>query len=156
MNFMIPVHQAKRYLDKLVEQACFSGKFFALSRGQKLRAVLIGVQEFSQILKVLEKHDPAWLDTLAIMANPELQSLLEQDNQDLKTGRGIAFDETLLKQPDEPQQSEGSLQGLSPPLSLEETFGSVTPIHRPEDFAALRTTAIEEHVEHVIEEMKTK
>lgn len=39
------------------------------------------------------------------------------------------------------------IKNLSQPMSLEEAFGSVTPIQRPEDFKQLRDVAIEEHVE---------
>jgi prevent-host-death family protein len=43
---------------------------------------------------------------------------------------------------------------LPPVMSLEEAFGSVTPLHQPEDFATLRQVAIEEHVQKVVENMK--
>lgn len=46
-----------------------------------------------------------------------------------------------------------SPEPLPPVMSLEEAFGSVTPINRPEDFAALREAAIEDHVQQVIEKM---
>ena len=39
-------------------------------------------------------------------------------------------------------------------LTLEEAFGSVTPLNQPEDFAALRDAAIEEHVQQVVAKMK--
>ncbi len=39
-------------------------------------------------------------------------------------------------------------------MTLEDTFSSVTPRDRPEDFSALRDAAIEEHVKKVVEEMK--
>ena len=39
---------------------------------------------------------------------------------------------------------------LEPTMSLEETFGSVEPRQRPENFQELRDTAIEEHVEQVL------
>ncbi len=38
------------------------------------------------------------------------------------------------------------------PMSLEETFGSVQPLQRPEDFAALREIAREERVERFIKQ----
>lgn len=40
------------------------------------------------------------------------------------------------------------------PMSLEDTFGAVTPQQQPEDFANLRDTAIEEHAQKVVEEME--
>ena len=51
------------------------------------------------------------------------------------------------------QAEELDLENLPPTLSLEETFGSVTPLNRPEDFAALREAAIEDHVQQVVEKM---
>ncbi len=39
-------------------------------------------------------------------------------------------------------------------MTLEDTFGAVTPRHQPEDFAALREIAIEEHIQKVVAEMK--
>ena len=47
-----------------------------------------------------------------------------------------------------------SLESLPPVMSLEEAFGSVTPINQPEDFAALRETAIEDHVQQVVKKMQ--
>jgi prevent-host-death family protein len=43
---------------------------------------------------------------------------------------------------------------LPPVMSLEEAFGSVTPLSQPEDFEALREAAMEEHAQKVVEEMK--
>ena len=51
------------------------------------------------------------------------------------------------------QAEELGLENLPPTLSLEETFGSVKPINRPEDFAALREAAIEDHVQQVVKKM---
>jgi antitoxin PrlF len=38
-------------------------------------------------------------------------------------------------------------------MTLEDTFGSVTPINRPEDFSRLREIALEEHAQRVAEKM---
>lgn len=43
---------------------------------------------------------------------------------------------------------------IEPTMTLEETFGSVRPHRRPENFQELRDTAIEEHVAHVLDEMR--
>jgi len=45
-----------------------------------------------------------------------------------------------------------SMEPLPPVMSLEEAFGSVSPINQPENFAALREAAIEEHVSIAISE----
>ena len=39
-------------------------------------------------------------------------------------------------------------------MTLEDTFGAVTPLKRPEDFASLREAAIEEHAEKVLWDME--
>ena len=41
-----------------------------------------------------------------------------------------------------------SPEDLPPVMSLEEAFGSVEPINRPENFKELRDIAIEEHLEN--------
>lgn len=54
-------------------------------------------------------------------------------------------------------QAQGEViapENLPPTMSLEEAFGSVTPISRPEDFAALRNAAIEDHVQQVADKDK--
>jgi bifunctional DNA-binding transcriptional regulator/antitoxin component of YhaV-PrlF toxin-antitoxin module len=40
------------------------------------------------------------------------------------------------------------------PMTLQETFGSVSPIHRPENFSELRAIALEEHAQKVINASK--
>ncbi len=39
------------------------------------------------------------------------------------------------------------------PMSLEEAFGSVPPLNRPEDFEALGREAWEEHAQRVVDEV---
>jgi hypothetical protein len=48
-----------------------------------------------------------------------------------------------------------SPESLPPVMSLGEAFGSITPINQPEDFAALRAEAIEDHIQQVVEKMKS-
>ncbi len=49
--------------------------------------------------------------------------------------------------------TEGRVELQPAPMTLEATFGAVKPLNRPEDFTALRETAIAEHVEKVIAKM---
>jgi prevent-host-death family protein len=53
-----------------------------------------------------------------------------------------------------PQTQMMPEESLPPVLSLEEAFGSVTPLSKPEDFDALREAAMEEHAQKVVGEMK--
>jgi len=52
----------------------------------------------------------------------------------------------------QPQKEIAAPENLPPTMSLQEAFGSVTPLNQPEDFAALRQLAIEDH----IQQMQTK
>lgn len=48
---------------------------------------------------------------------------------------------------------EGRVELQPATMTLEATFGSIAPRKHPEDFAELRNIAIEERVQHVIEQM---
>jgi antitoxin PrlF len=50
--------------------------------------------------------------------------------------------------------TESSVELQPATMTLEDTFGAVPPLRRPEDLAALRETAIEEHAQKVVEDMK--
>lgn len=41
-------------------------------------------------------------------------------------------------------------------MTLEEAFGSVQPINKPENFKELREIALEEHIEGVLNKMRTE
>ena len=95
MPFAIPVHQARRHLGELLNQAFYRGRSFVLTRAKKPMAVMLGTQEFAQVLELIEKHDSGLADTLAIFADPELLDVLEQGAKDVKAGRTISIDELL-------------------------------------------------------------
>jgi prevent-host-death family protein len=95
MTFAVPVHQARRHLGELLNQAFYKGRPFILTRGKQPMAVLLGAQEFSQILKLIEKHDPGLADTLAILADPQLQAILEESGRDIAAGRTVPIEELL-------------------------------------------------------------
>lgn len=54
----------------------------------------------------------------------------------------------------QPQSEPIPLETLPPVMSLEEAFGSVTPINQPEDFATLREAAIEEHNQQAVANLR--
>ncbi|MBI4990894.1 type II toxin-antitoxin system Phd/YefM family antitoxin [Candidatus Gottesmanbacteria bacterium] len=96
MNTFIPIHQARQQLGELINQAYYKGTPFFLTRGKKPMATLIGTNEFKQILKVIEKHDPGLTDTLAIMTNPEVMKILEDGEEEIRKGHLIPFDKAVL------------------------------------------------------------
>jgi len=54
---------------------------------------IIATQEWKEIIETLEMHDQGLADTLAITANPELQTLLKEGEKDVKAGKLLPVDE---------------------------------------------------------------
>ncbi|MCU0504132.1 MAG: AbrB/MazE/SpoVT family DNA-binding domain-containing protein [Anaerolineae bacterium] len=50
---------------------------------------------------------------------------------------------------------DGRVELKSAPMTLEETFGAVQPLSRPEDFDYLREVAIAEHARQVIQDLQS-
>ena len=96
MQSPISVHEARRNLGELINQAFYQGKPFVLTRGNKPMAALVGVNEWKEMIKALEKYNPGLADTLAIMADPEIEKLLEEDEENIKKGKTIPFDRWLV------------------------------------------------------------
>lgn len=93
---MISIDEARKHLGELLNEAYYLGKPFVLKRGKKPMAALIGTHIFGEMLRVIEKYDPGLADTLAIMANPEVQAILEEDEKNLKEGKTIPFGKWLV------------------------------------------------------------
>ena len=98
MTSVVPVHQARRRLGELIEQAFYQDRPFILTRAKKPMATLIGTQMLARILELIEKYDRGLADTLAIMTNPEIQAILEDGEEDIRAGRTLPFDESLLEE----------------------------------------------------------
>ena len=96
MNNIVSVNQARTHLGELIQQAHYLGKPFVLTRGKKPMAALIGTQEFSRILDLLETYDPALADTLALMTNPEAEALLKHGAAAIQKGAMVPFDMRLI------------------------------------------------------------
>jgi prevent-host-death family protein len=96
MTNIIPINQARAHLGEILEEAYFLSKPFMITRGNKPMAALIGINELPKILELIEKHDPALADTLAIMSSPEIQELLEEGEKNIQEGKVLPFDKSLL------------------------------------------------------------
>lgn len=96
MNSIVSVHQARNHLGELIQQAHYLGKPFVLTRGKKPMAAIIGTQEFGRILELIETYDPGLADTLAVMANPELEELLRKGDEAIQKGQLVPFDALLV------------------------------------------------------------
>lgn len=95
MTNIIPINQARQHLGEIVEEAHFLSKPFMITRGNKPMAALIGAKEFQAFIDYLEKTNPGLADTLAIMANPEIEAILEEGEKNIKEGKTIPFEKWL-------------------------------------------------------------
>ena len=95
MTNIIPINQAHQHLGEIVEEAHFLSKPFMITRGNRPMAVLIGTNESARILELIEKYDPGLADTLAIMANPEIEAVLEEGEKNIQEGKTIPFEKWL-------------------------------------------------------------
>jgi prevent-host-death family protein len=93
MSRLFPLSEARKNLSELVHEAYYEGRLFGISKGKKPMGVLIGAKEWKDIIDTIEMHDQGLADTLAIMADPELQAILEEGEEDIKAGRLIPLDE---------------------------------------------------------------
>lgn len=62
-----------------------------------------------------------------------------------KTGDKVAF-----------QIEDGTVKLAPAKFTLESAFGSVAPLHRPEDFEAIKEQALEARAEEVVRELRGK
>ena len=95
MYTAIQISEARKQLGELVNEAYYTGKPFQLAKGGKPMAILLGTKEFTQMLKIIEAHDPGLADTLAIMSNPEAQEIIAKGEEDVKMGNLIPLEDAL-------------------------------------------------------------
>lgn len=90
---MLQLSVARKNLSELVNQAYYEGKLFGISKGKKPMGVLIGAKEWKEIIETIEMHDQGLADTLAITADPELQTLLKESEKEITSGKLVPLDE---------------------------------------------------------------
>lgn len=97
MNAQLPISEFREQIGELVNQAYYSGKLFGVSKGNKPMGVLVGATQWKEIVRVIERHNPGLADTLAIMADPELQKILEEDNEHAQKGNLIPWTQVIAE-----------------------------------------------------------
>lgn len=55
--------------------------------------VIVGAREWKEIIETLEMHDQGLADTLAITADPELQTLLKNGEKEIRSGKLSTLDD---------------------------------------------------------------
>lgn len=89
MTTVVPIHTARSRLTDIVEEAHYKSRPFLITRHKKPMAAVIGTEEFTNIFKLLEKHDPGLADTLAISSNPEMIKKLEKSRKEIAKGKTV-------------------------------------------------------------------
>src|SRR6266498_5681532 len=95
MGRMFQLAEARKNLSELVHEAYYEGRLFGISKGKKPMGVLIGAKEWKDIIDTIEMHDQGLADTLAIMADPELQALLEEGEENIRKGNVIPWEQVV-------------------------------------------------------------
>jgi prevent-host-death family protein len=93
MNTQLPISEFRENLGEIVNQAFYSGKLFGVSKGNKPMGVLVGAEQWKEIIRVIEEHNPGLADTLAIMADPDLQRMLEEGDREIAEGNLISWEQ---------------------------------------------------------------
>jgi hypothetical protein len=96
MNSIINITEAKKHLGEIAEEAHYLERPFLLKRGNKPLAAVIGSNVFTRVLDLIEAYDPGLADTLALMADPDLEQLLREGEQAIKKGEMVPFDHSLV------------------------------------------------------------
>lgn len=104
MNTQLSISEVRENLGELVNQAYYSGKLFGVSKGNKPMGVLVGATQWKEIVRVIEEHNPGLADTLAIMADPELQKILEEGDKEIAQGNLISWEQVTGEFEAEKQQ----------------------------------------------------
>ena len=90
---IIPLTQVRENLGELVNKAYYSQGFFGVSKGKRFMGAFVSADIWKEMIQVIEKHNPSLADTLAIMADPELQKLLEENAKDVDNGNFITIEQ---------------------------------------------------------------
>lgn len=93
MGSMLQLSEARKNLSELVNEAYYQGKLFGISKGKRPMGVFIGAKEWKEIVETIEMHDQGLADTLAITADPKLQTLLKEGEKEIAAGKLIPLAE---------------------------------------------------------------
>lgn len=97
MNTQLSISEVRENIGDLFNQAYYGGRLFGVSKGKKPMGVIVGASQWKEIIGVIEKHDPGLADTLAIMADPELQKMLEEDEENIRKGNLIPWEQVAAE-----------------------------------------------------------
>ena len=92
MGSIFSLSEARKNLSELVNEAYYEGKLFGISKGKKPMGVLVGAKEWKEIIETIEMHDQGLADTLAITADPELQTFLKESEKEISSGKVMPLD----------------------------------------------------------------
>lgn len=82
MTKTIPLSEAKAHLSEIISDVVKTHDVFAISRGGIPSGVIMSVQEYESLIETLE-----------ILADPELMKSIRQSAKDKKAGRLLSHEE---------------------------------------------------------------
>lgn len=82
---VISATEASNNFGSLIDQAARSGRLFVITRMGKAKAVVMGLNQYRELLEALEIN--------AEQEDPEFQAALREADEDLRLGRTLTLDE---------------------------------------------------------------
>jgi spore maturation protein SpmA len=90
---IIPLTEVRENIGELVNRAYYNQGFFGVSKGKKFMGAFVSADIWKEMIRVVEEHNQGLADTLAVMADPELQKLFEEGEQDARNGNTISLEQ---------------------------------------------------------------
>lgn len=82
MTKVIPAFEARQHFGRLLEQARYQGYRFVVERSGKPMAVVVGIEEWENIV-----------ETLAELADPEYLESIKKAREEIELGQTLTMDE---------------------------------------------------------------
>jgi hypothetical protein len=94
----VSAHEARQKFAELLELAFYKNAQIRIERNKKPMAWIVGepfMKVLDSVIDHLIEHEPAIADTLAIMIDDEIRTVIEQGIQEIKAGKLIPIESIL-------------------------------------------------------------
>jgi antitoxin (DNA-binding transcriptional repressor) of toxin-antitoxin stability system len=94
----VSAHEARQKFAELIELAFYKNAQIRIERNKKPMARIVGepfMKVLDSVIDHIIEHEPAIADTLAIMIDDEIRTVIEQGIQEIKAGKLIPIESIL-------------------------------------------------------------
>jgi hypothetical protein len=90
---VIPLTEVRENIGQLVSRAYYTQTYFGVSKGKQFMGAFVSADIWQEMIRVIEQHNPGLADTLAVMADPELQTMLEEGARAVQNGSVVLWEQ---------------------------------------------------------------